>query len=93
MFLLSFLRQVLGLGCHDPIEFRILREVIHEGENDAAIEQQALALTGMGHIGQLMRRDTQLFGKNLPVAASFTFCVMPVGMPPHFLNRFQISTV
>ena len=80
MFLLSFLRQVLGLGCHDPIEFRILREVIHEGENDAAIEQQALALTGMGHIGQLMRRDTQLFGKNLPVAACLVEHIHEVGV-------------
>ena len=24
---------------------------------------------------------------------SLLFCVMPVGIPPHFLNRFQISTL
>ena len=29
----------------------------------------------------------------LLVKRSLTFCVIPVGIPPHFLKRFQISTL
>ena len=34
-----------------------------------------------------------MFSTSREESKSLTFCVMPVGMPPHFLNRFQISTV
>ena len=52
------------------IQFRVLREVIDKRQNDAAVEQQALTFAGVGHIGQLMGRDIELFGQNLPVPAS-----------------------
>ena len=44
--------------------------MIDEWENDIAIEQQSFAFTGMGDIGQLVRRDIQGTGENLPVASS-----------------------
>ena len=56
-------------GGHDAVEFRILREVIHKGQDGGAIKQQPLALAGVGHIGKLVRGDAQLPGQNLPVAA------------------------
>ena len=34
----------------DAVQLGILREVVHERQNCGAIEQQALALTGVGHI-------------------------------------------
>ena len=44
--------------------------MIDEWENDIAIEQQSFAFTGMGDIGQLVGRDVQGIGENLPVASS-----------------------
>ena len=34
---------------------------------------------------------SRMFSISGEESRSFTFCVAPVGMPPHFLNRFQIS--
>ena len=42
--------------------------MIHERNNDIAEEQQALARAGVRHIGELVRGNTKLLGKNLPVA-------------------------
>ena len=35
---------------------------------------------------------SKMFSTSRLESRSFTFWVMPVGMPPHFLNRFHIST-
>ena len=51
------------------VKLGILREVIHERQDRGAIEQQTLALTGVGHIAQLVRGDAQLLGKDLAVSA------------------------
>ena len=34
-----------------------------------------------------------MFSISREASKSLMFCVMPVGIPPHFLNRFQISTL
>ena len=34
-----------------------------------------------------------MFSTSREESRSLTFCVMPVGMPPHLRNRFQISPV
>ena len=34
-----------------------------------------------------------MFSTSREARRSLTFWVMPVGMPPHFLKRFQISTL
>ena len=52
-------------------------DAIEYGENTSALFKALWELT------DLIRLESR----------SLTFCVMPVGMPPHFLNRFQISTV
>ena len=36
---------------------------------------------------------SKIFSTSFDASKSFTFCVIPVGIPPHFLNLFQISTV
>ena len=36
---------------------------------------------------------SKIFSTSLEASKSLTFWVIPVGIPPHFLNRFQISTV
>ena len=41
------------------VKLGILREVIHERQDCRAIKQQALALTGVGHIAKLMRGNAQ----------------------------------
>lgn len=44
--------------------------MVHEGENDIAVEQKPFTLAGVRHIGQLMRGDVQLPRQNLPVTGS-----------------------
>ena len=44
--------------------------MVDERQNGVAVEQQALALTGVGHIGQLVGRNVQLLGENLSVTGS-----------------------
>ena len=51
------------LGRNDAVQLGILREVIHERQDRGAIEQQALALAGVGHIGKLVRGNAQLLGE------------------------------
>lgn len=46
--------------------------MILEGQNDIAVEQQAFAGAGVGHIGQLIGRDVELLGKDGTVASSLT---------------------
>ena len=43
--------------------------MIHKRQDRGAIEQQALALTGVGHIAKLVRGNAQLLGENLTVSA------------------------
>ena len=35
----------------------------------------------------------KIFSISRLASRSFTFCVIPVGIPPHLRNRFQISTL
>ena len=54
--------------------------MIHKGQNGGAIEQQALALAGMGHIAELVRGNAQLLGENLPVSARLVEHIHEVGV-------------
>ena len=45
-----------------------MREVVYEGDCDVPEKQKALTGIGVGHIGKLVRADTELFCDNLPVA-------------------------
>ena len=67
--LFSCRRHLLRFGGHDAVQLGILREVVNEGQDRVAVEQQPLALTGVGHIGELMRRNVELLCENLPVAS------------------------
>ena len=40
---------------------------VHKGQDDVAVEQQPLAFARVGHIGQLVGRDIELLGEDLPV--------------------------
>ena len=67
-FLFWLILLILRAGCHDCIELRILREVVYEGDCDVPEKQKALTGIGVGHIGKLVRADTELFCDDLPVA-------------------------
>ena len=67
-FLFWLILLILRAGCHDCIKFRILREVVYEGDCDVPEKQKALTGIGVGHIGKLVRTDTKLFCDDLPVA-------------------------
>jgi len=54
--------------------------VVHERQNCGAIEQQALALTGVGHIAKLVRGNAQLLGKYLTVSACLVEHIHEVGV-------------
>ena len=60
--------------------------MVNEGQDGGAIEQQALALTGVGHIAKLMRGNAQLLGEDLPVPASLVEHIHEVGVFKDVLN-------
>ena len=54
--------------------------MVHEGQDGGAVEQQSFTLAGVGHIAKLVRRNAQLFGKNLPVSARLVEHIHEVGV-------------
>ena len=54
--------------------------MVNEGQDGGAIEQQALALTGVGHIAKLVRGNAQLLGENLAVSACLVEHIHEVGV-------------
>ena len=54
--------------------------MVHKGQDGGAVEQQPLALAGVGHIGQLVRGNAQLPGQNLPVTACLVEHIHEVGV-------------
>ena len=60
--------KLTGASGHDAVQLIVLREMILEGQNNIAVEQQAFTGSGVGHIGQLMGRDVELLGKDGAVA-------------------------
>ena len=59
----------MRFGGHNAVKFGVLREVVYKRQDRGAIEQQALALTGVGHIAKLVRGNAQLLGEDLTVSA------------------------
>ena len=72
--------QFLGFGGHNAVKLGILREVIHERQDCRAIKQQALALTGVGHIAKLVCGNAQLLRQNLTVSACLVEHIHEVGV-------------
>ena len=62
------------------IKFGVLREVVYKRQDRGAIEQQTLALTGVGHIAKLVRGNAQLLGENLTVSACLVEHIHEVGV-------------
>ena len=60
--------HLAGLGGEQLVKLCILREVIREGQDDIVEEQQPVSRLGVGHIGKLLRRDTQPLRQDLAVA-------------------------
>lgn len=58
----------LWLGGEQVIEFPA-GETVYKRKNDVAIKKQPFAFTAVGDIRELMGRDIELLGENLPVAA------------------------
>ena len=69
-FFLLIFSHLIGLRCHQAIQFQRCIELILERDNRVTVEQQPLALVAVRHIRQLERRNIQLLGKDLPVAGS-----------------------
>ena len=57
-----------GFGGKQPVEGCVLREVILEGNNSRAVENQTFTSIGVGHIVLLAGRDVQRLRENLPVS-------------------------
>ena len=53
-------RNFLRLRCHNAIQLGILRESVHKGQDHVAIEQQSLALAGVGDVGELVGADVNV---------------------------------
>lgn len=60
--------------------------MIDEGKNDIPVEEEAFPFTGMGHIGELMRADIQLFRKNLAVSCGLVEHIYKIGVFEYILD-------
>ena len=67
-FFLLIFSHLIGLRCHQAVQFQRSIKLILERDNRIAVEQQPLALVAVRNIGKLERRDIQLLGKDLPIA-------------------------
>ena len=54
--------------------------MVYKRQDRGAIEQQALSLTGVGHIAKLVRGNAQLLGENLTVSACLVEHIHEVGV-------------
>lgn len=76
----------MRLGGHDTVQLGVLREVVNEGQDRVAVEQQPLALAGVGHIRKLMRRNVELLRQNLPVASGLIEHIDEIAVLKDVLN-------
>ena len=79
-------RQVLHAGCHNPIEFRVLGEVVHKRDDGIAVKNQSFSGVAVGHIAQLMGGDVQLFRQNLTVPACLIQHINEIGVLENVLD-------
>ena len=70
----------IGLRGHDTVQFGVFGESVHEGQNYVAIEQQPLALAGVGDIGKLVGADVELLGKDFPISRRLIEHINEVGV-------------
>ena len=60
--------------------------MVNEGQDRVAVEQQPLALAGVGHIRKLMRRNVELLCENLPVASGLIEHIDEIAVLKNVLN-------
>ena len=82
----QILAKQLGISTHQ------LSYVTHSGEGEGLLFYGSTILPFVDHFPKNTELS-KMFSTSRLESRSLTFCVMPVGIPPHFLNRFQISTV
>ena len=79
-FDITFLDMLVRFRRHYAVQLRIFREPVHEWQDYIAVEQKPLAFRGMGDVGELVRRNVQLFGQDLPVARGLVEHIDIVGV-------------
>ena len=60
--------------------------MVNKGQDRVAVEQQPLALAGVGHIRKLMRRNVELLCENLTVASGLIEHVDKIAVFKDVLN-------
>lgn len=60
--------------------------MVHKRQDGGAVEQKSLALAGVGHIGELMRRNVELLCENLPVASGLIEHIDEIAVLKNVLN-------
>lgn len=59
---------------------------------DSQLDIAGNGIMGYVEIPKIQVNFSKMFSTSLDASKSLTFWVMPVGIPPHFRKRFQIST-
>ena len=54
--------------------------MVGKGDDGIAVKQQPFALAGVGDVGELMRRDIELGGQDLPVAGRLVEHIDEIGV-------------
>ena len=64
----SFSLLFVRFGVHEPVQFRVLGEIIPERQNGVTVDHQPFARRRLGDGLQLLRRNIQPFLKNFAVS-------------------------
>ena len=80
------LDRFFGFGGKQPVERCVLREVILEGDDGRAVEDQTFTGIGVGHIVLLAGRDIQRSGEDFPVSRCLIQEVDKIAVLKNVLN-------
>ena len=64
----SFSLLFVRFGVHEPVQFRVLGEIIPERQNGVTVDHQPFARRRLGNGFQLLRRNIQPLLKNFAVS-------------------------
>jgi hypothetical protein len=85
LFGFRFILQILRAGSQQVIDFST-GEPIHKGDRHIPIEQQALAGSAVGDVGELVLRNAELLCQNCPVTLGLGQQDHKVGVVQNGLN-------
>ena len=85
--------MLVWLSVHEPVQFRILGEIVPERQNGITVDHQPFARRRLGDGLQLLRRNIQPFLKNFAVSGLLIQQNIEVAVIEDILNLWTSQKV